>query len=128
MPSRRHHSASLAAKFAELWLATPQVMAMRISRMMAAGHKPTAKDRAEMRRMGNEKLVAFSQSWLAMCMSWWLMPLRLAPAFAQSLAAGPRSHGGLQQAMTRASNAWLSAGIAPVHRTAVANVRRLGRR
>jgi hypothetical protein len=77
--------------------------------------------------MGSEKVAAFSQSWLAMCMNWWLMPLRLAPAFALSLGGGSRAQGALQRAAARASTDMLSAGLAPVHRTVVANAKRLTR-
>jgi hypothetical protein len=127
MPSRHRTAAPLAAKLTELMVAAPQVMAIRLSRMAAAGNQPTAKDRAEMHRMGNEKLVAFSQSWLAMWMNWWMMPLRLMPAWAGVLGGGPRSRAALRGATVRASNALLAAGLAPVHRTATANARRLAR-
>ena len=113
MPSRHHSNASLALKSAELAGAAPQVIAMRLTRMAAAGHQPTAHDRAEMFRMGNEKLMAFSQSWLAMWTAWWLLPLRL----------GFNWRG----AGARAATTILGEGLAPIHKAATANVRRLTR-
>jgi hypothetical protein len=127
MPRRRSNSAPFAAKLAELWLATPQVMAVRLSRMALHGPNPSPADRAEMDLMSNEKVRAFSQSWVAMCAKWWMLPLQLAPALTRSLDGGSRSRGALQRATKRASTALLSAGVAPVHRTAVANAKRLTR-
>jgi hypothetical protein len=114
MPSRRHSHASLALKSAELAWAAPQVIAMRLTRMVVAGHEPSAHGRAEMFRMGNEKVLAFSQSWLAMWTAWWLMPLRL----------GLNWRG----AGSRVATTILGEGLAPIHKTATANVRRLTRR
>ena len=105
-PMTSHHSpASLATKSMELWWAAPQVVAMRL---MAPG------DRAEMFRMGAEKAMAFSQAWLAMWSAWWLMPLQF--------GLNPRRAG------SRAAVHLLGESLAPIHRTAVANARRLSRR
>lgn len=128
MPRSRRSTAHLAGQLTELAFATPQVMAMRLARMAAAGQSPTARDRAEMQRMGSEKVAAFWQSWMAMWMDWWLMPMRLAPAFTGVLGGGARSHGAWQRAMAGATTGLLAAGLAPVHRTAVANAKRLSRR
>ena len=117
---RHARTASLARKSAELGLAAPQVVALRLSRMWLAGPHPGARDRAENSRMVNEKVMAFSQSWLAMWTAWWLMPLRLAPA----LAGG----GGGHRALAHAGSCLLLDGLKPVHRVAVANAKRLSRR
>jgi hypothetical protein len=111
-----------------MWLSAPQVMAIRLSDMAAHGHRPTAAGQAEMLRMGSEKVLAFSQSWWAMCMNWWLMPLTLAPAWTRSLGASPGAARSLHNAMGRASVSLLTAGVTPVHRAVVANRRRLSRR
>ncbi|MBC5768563.1 hypothetical protein [Ramlibacter albus] len=115
MPTHRRRTAALAKKSSELALAAPAVVTLRLLRMAEHGNQPDARDRAEMMRMGSEKVAAFSQAWMAMWMQWWLAPLQ----FLQ---------GNWVQAGSRAMTALLSAGIAPVHRTAVANARRLGRR
>ena len=113
MTRRTHSPASLATKSLELGWAAPQVIAMRLMGMAAAANKPTAKDQAEMFRMGNEKVLAFSQSMLAMWSAWWLMPLRF--------GMNPRTAG------QRAAVHLLGESLAPIHRTAVANARRLTR-
>lgn len=66
--SRRSNSSaqSLAAKSLELSWAAPQVVAQRVSRMMTAGPSPSARDQQEFYRMGNEKVVAFYESWMGM--------------------------------------------------------------
>ncbi|MGE4239290.1 polyhydroxyalkanoate granule-associated phasin [Ramlibacter sp.] len=120
-------AAPLALKLAEVGFATPQVMAMRLSRMALAGASPSPRDQAENRRMVDEKVAAFSQSWLAIWMNLWMMPMRLAPAFVQSLGGGRGSQNVLQQSIERASTAMFAAGLAPVHRTVTANARRLSR-
>jgi hypothetical protein len=68
----------------------------------------------EMVRIGHEKVVAFSQAWMAMWMKWWLAPLELLRG--DWVRAGPR-----------VATSLITAGIAPVHRTAVANAKRLTR-
>jgi hypothetical protein len=113
MTKRTHSTASLATQSLELWWAAPQVIAMRLMGMAAAGNKPTARDQAEMFRMGSEKVLAFSQSLMAMWSAWWLMPLRF--------GMNPRS--GAQHAAIHL----LGESLAPIHRTAVANARRLAR-
>lgn len=109
-PRRRSSSRSTPAKLAELGVAAPFVASQRIARMMLAGPLPSARDRREFGVMVSEKQRAFVQSWSAM--------------FGECLR--------LQQAVAQL---WLGAaagvagkGLAPVHRKAVANARRLARR
>jgi len=127
MPTHRHGAAPLLARLADVWIATPQVMAIRLSRMALSGHNPSAADRAEMQRMVSEKVLAASQSWMAICMSWWLMPLRLAPAWNRSLRGDARSHRRMRAAAGRASTDLIAAGLAPVRSVVVANAKRLSR-
>jgi hypothetical protein len=86
----------------EMLLASGQVIGMRVNRMSRAGARPSARDRREFTRMGSEKLEAATQSGWAMAAqiqsAWWHSWLKL-----------------------------MLAGLAPVHRTATANARRLGR-
>ena len=58
--------AKLARKSGELMQAAPQVVAVRVGRMLTAGPQPSARDRREFQRMGAEKVEAFAQSWQAM--------------------------------------------------------------
>lgn len=132
MPIRRRHRSSLALQSAELAMAVPQVMAHRLTQMAQAGHAPSARDRREFQRMYSEKGSAFAESWLAM--GWQMLRAQQAmmlsiwqsmwwPAmWGRPLA---RSLGGQMQ---RAGWAIAGRGLAPVHRTAVANAKRLSRR
>jgi hypothetical protein len=118
-------------------VATPQVVAHRMLRMMLAGKEPSKRDRAEFERMSSEKVAAFYESWNAMfaqmarsnmqLMSspmWWGWPAsgrlpnplnQLNPLYRLAAHAG------------RAASATIAAGLAPVHRTAASNARRLRR-
>lgn len=129
MPSHRNRN-SLAARSTELAWAVPQVVAHRVARLAAAGHAPSARDRREFHRMIGEKAAAFSESWIAMGGYW----LSLQQAWANALwrwalmpcsGAMPWPPSGAQ--WQRAAQGLLSRGLAPVHRRAVANAKRLGR-
>lgn len=120
-------STRLAIQLTEMALATPQVIALRLTHMALASLGPGASERQELHRMGSEKVTAFSQAWMAMCMKAWMMPLRLVPAFSLALN-GRRSPGSLQQATAQAATEVLAAGVVPVHRTLMANARRLGKK
>jgi hypothetical protein len=125
-------SQHLARQAIETSLAAPVVVAHRLSRMAASGSPLSARDRREFTTMGTEKVLAFWQSWVAMCMQAAASQM----AFAQSAAISawripfgsrakilPSS-----SALRHATHALMSAGLAPVHRTAVGNARRLSRR
>ena len=100
MPRRR--LPAIARHSTGLALAVPQVVAHRMMRMWLAGPSPSQRDRAEFHRMWVEKPMAFYESWNAMTLEMW------------------RANMGL------AVRVW-SAGLAPVHRRAAANARRLRR-
>ncbi|MET0518627.1 MAG: polyhydroxyalkanoate granule-associated phasin [Burkholderiaceae bacterium] len=125
---RNRNAASLAAKSAELAWAAPQVVAHRLAAMSAAGSRPSARDLKEMQTMASEKVLAFSQSWQAI--GWELLRLQQAQSMRvlAALATG-RPLTSLRpptaaQALS-ASMAILGKGLAPVHRKAVANAKRL---
>ena len=132
MPARRRPPASLSAKTAELALAVPQVVAHRLLRMAHAGPHLSARDRKEFARMIAEKNSAFGESWNAMA----LQALQSQRAFAAALAlaatptrstrASPAAHA-LATQLQRATLAVIGKGLAPVHRRAVANAKRLAR-
>jgi hypothetical protein len=133
MPARRRRPpASLSAKTAELALAVPQVVAHRLLRMAHAGPHLSARDRKEFARMIAEKNSAFGESWNAMA----LQALQSQRAFAAALAlaatptrstrASPAAHA-LATQLQRATLAVIGKGLAPVHRRAVANAKRLAR-
>lgn len=127
---RRHPAASLATQLAELSLAAPQVVAHRVARMAHAGPTLSARDQKEFQLMVSEKTAAFSQAWSAMAVQAAVANQALALSFFKSLwlpfghkpsAAAAASQ--IQRAGTRV----LSKGVAPVHRKAVANAKRLSR-
>jgi len=132
MPPRRRPSLSLSTKTAELALAVPQVVAHRLLRMAHAGPHLSARDRKEFARMIAEKNSAFGESWNAMA----LQALQSQRAFAAALAlaatptrstrASPAAHA-LATQLQRATLAVIGKGLAPVHRRAVANAKRLAR-
>ena len=133
MASRRPRSASrsLAVQAAELAFAVPQVVAHRVTRMALAGPKLSLRDRKEFERMVAEKHSAFGESWQAMAAQAALANQMLATSFVRSLmsvAQGKKpSAAGSAAAIHRAAVGVLGKGLAPVHRKAVANAKRLAR-
>ena len=140
--SRRSNSSaqSLAAKSLELSWAAPQVVAQRVSRMMTAGPSPSARDQQEFYRMGNEKVVAFYESWMGMwtqaCTSYWQAAASMVatPELLTPTASNPFAAFGVGKATKRfvkqqvhAVTDVLNAGITPVHAKAVSNAKRLSR-
>jgi hypothetical protein len=115
MPTRRKPP-RLSRQATELAIAVPQVVAHRLARLALAGPVPSARDRREFHGMGQEKVLAFWQSWFAMG---WAMLEASQLAWVAVLQGArvplPDAHG------------ILSKGLAPVHRRATANARRLAR-
>ncbi|MEO8310458.1 MAG: polyhydroxyalkanoate granule-associated phasin [Caldimonas sp.] len=123
---------SLSVKTAELALAVPQVVAHRLLRMAQAGPRMSARDRKEFARMFAEKNSAFGESWNAMAQQ----ALQSHRAFATTLALAAfkppsaragAAHHALAAQLQQAALAVLGKGLAPVHRRAVANAKRLAR-
>ncbi len=142
---RAVQATSLSRQATELMLATPQVVAHRVSRMAAAGGAPSARDRREFHRMGAEKVEAFQESWAAMGSQAWATQLQWGASVASAWSAWMRlgfnpwqPGAGLSMARAAGRNATqmqsmalgvAGKGLAPVHRRAVANAKRLaGRR
>jgi len=130
MAIRRNRSSKAAMQAVELAFALPQVVAHRMSRMAAAGTTPSARDQREFWTMGFEKVLAFNQSWWAMfaeagrvnqqimvsmLRATWLPWMMQAPGFPASAAR-----------LQRAAIDIAIKGVAPIHRRALANARRLG--
>ena len=112
MPKKRRSTRAVTAlKMAQLAVAAPQVVAIRTSRMLAAGANPAASDRAEYSRMHTEKVQAFWESMFGMSMQWWR--LCMTPWW---LGAPGRD---------RAAASLFAAALKPVHRRATGNARRL---
>ena len=125
MPRRRnHHARMLTQKAAELAFAAPQVVAHRFARAALMGASPSARDRREVTRMFAEKQQAFLSSWMAMWLQAWTAQQAFAAAW---LRTGWRQPLDLPATLQEASLGVLAKGLAPVHRAAVANARRLSR-
>ena len=126
-----HSSKLLAAQAAELSLAVPQVMAHRLTRMALAGHTPSARDREEFDLMSHEKSAAFLESWQAMAVQSMRANQALSMSFFRAFwsptMTGKMSMGGIGAQIQNAALGVLGKGMAPVHRRAVANAKRLSR-
>ena len=120
MARRKASIADVNRQVLELAWAAPQVVARRSERLATAGPWPSTRDHGEFMRMGSEKVEAFQQAWTGMWMagwqSWWDMTI--------AMTQSPMS---LHNHAARAAVGVLAAGVAPVHRRAVANERRLRR-
>lgn len=128
---RTRKSKSLTVKSVELALSVPQVFAHRVTRMALAGPKLSARDRKEFQIMATEKHAAFAQAWSDMAMH----AFRANQAFTASMLLfffAPLSNKKPSAASTaaRVQNAalgMLDKGLAPIHRKAVSNARRLAK-
>lgn len=132
MPSHRtRKTTSLLAKTAELAFAVPQVVAHRVTRMAIAGPAVSERDRKEFQRMGAEKAAAFGEAWNAMTLQAVRANQTLATSLLRSFSSpslGGRPDAGRAVAQLHsAALGILGKGMAPVHRKAVANARRLAR-
>jgi len=114
--STRRRSHSLARQSAELAFAVPQVMAHRLTRLALAGATPNRRDQREFHRMGQEKMLAFWQSWFAMG---WAAVQAMQQAWMAGLLGA--------RVPLLDTQRILAQGLAPVHRAATANARRLAR-
>lgn len=116
---------------AELAIAVPQVVAHRMTRMALAGPQPQSSDRREFKLMSDEKTAAFNESWIAMARQALAAQQALSFSMFDSLMWSPLrglpSASTVANQMNHAAMGVLSQGMAPVHRRAVANARRLSR-
>jgi len=110
----------------ELGLAVPEVVGYRIMRMALAGSSPSKADRDEFSRMSTEKVAAFYESWNAIFLAAWRANLQYVASWTAWpsvwLGVGRRSH---STRLQRAALDIVASGIAPVHRRAVGNAKRL---
>ena len=132
MPSRRtRKTMSLATQAAELAFVVPQVVAHRVARMAISGPSPSERDRREFQRMSSEKVTAFGESWNAMAMQAFHANQLLAASFLRAFwLPSPRGRPSANAVAAQLQGAALGVlvkGMAPVHRKAVANARRLAR-
>ena len=132
MPSRRTRKiVSIATQASELAFVVPQVVAHRVARMAIAGPSPSERDRKEFKRMSSEKVTAFGESWNAMAMQAFRANQLLAASFLRALwlpSLTSKSPANTVVAQLQGAALGIMAkGMAPVHRKAVANAKRLAR-
>jgi len=133
MSSRRARLArQLTTQAHELATAVPQVVAHRMTRMALAGPKLSERDRKEFARMFAEKNSAFSESWNAMTLQALRSHQAISLSLLRSLWTPPalRNKAAASTLAVELHNAALGVfgkGLAPVHRKAVANAKRLAR-
>ena len=108
---RRSSKAVTMKKLAELAIAAPQVVAVRTSRILAAGANPSAADQKEFSGMHTEKVQAYWEAIFGMSMQW--LRLSMTPWW---LGAASRD---------RAAASLFAAALKPVHLRATGNARRL---
>jgi hypothetical protein len=131
MPSRAQRK--LAQQTLGLSMAAPLVVAHRVGRMATAGSNPSARDRKEFKQMSAEKTAAFYESWAAMGRAAMKAQQQMAASMWRAAAMAPWSMAKpgslLPSGNTLARHALqvMSQGMAPVHRRAVGNAKRLGR-
>lgn len=135
-PSSRRKAARLGRQASELMLAAPQVVTHRLRHLALAGPRPALRDRLEFQRMGAEKIAAFGEAWQAMGLQALKSQQQLAAALLRgTLPAPSRRRAAHAATLGQAAAAWqqawldiLDQGLQPVHRRAVANAKRLGRK
>lgn len=126
-----HHARTTALQALDLALATPQVVAHRVTRMALAGPMPSPRDRKEFQGMVAEKHAAFTQAWLAMNAQALVAQQALLTTMWRNVWAPPwlprpsPAQAALQLRQTGASI--LAKGLEPVRRKAVANAKRLAK-
>ena len=122
---------SIVAKSTELAIAVPQVVAHRVARMATAGPTLSARDLKEFNLMFAEKGAAFAQAWKGIAAQTLLANQAMVFSFARSFwsASGRGKITPLTVAaqLQDAALGVLGKGLAPVHRKATANARRLAR-
>lgn len=125
---RNRQTRSLMTQWAELAFAVPQVVAHRVTRMAIAGPAPSARDRKEFDLMSTEKTAAFNESWNAMAVQAVRANQALATSMLRSLwMPGKASASAVTTQLQNAALGVLGKGMAPVHRKATANAKRLAR-
>ena len=128
---RTRKSKSLAVKSVELAMAVPQVVAHRVTRMALAGPTLSDRDRKEFQMMVNEKHAAFAQGWSDMAMHAFranqVLMASMLRSFFTPFSYKRRSGASAAAQVQNAAIGVLGKGLAPVHRKAVSNARRLAK-
>ena len=122
---------SINKKNVELALAVPQVMAHRLTRMVLADQNLSSRDRKEFNQMSHEKLTAFNASWQAMFTQTMHVNQMLCTSFIRAMWSpwwgGQSAANAFSSQLNNAALSIMDKGLAPVHRTATANAKRLAK-
>ncbi|GLK57925.1 MULTISPECIES: polyhydroxyalkanoate granule-associated phasin [Azotobacter] len=130
MARARRRTNRASKQVVELAMAVPLVVAQRMARMAMAGTAPTARDRREFQLMGAEKLAAFGESWMAMYLQMFHANQELVFSLMRTwnpMLVGKDAWFKSAQAVQSAMLDVLGKGVAPLHRRAVGNAKRLSR-
>jgi len=133
-------------RWVEIGWAAPQVIAHRMQRMWLAGAFPGDVDRAEFRRMVDEKGEAWLEAMLSTSIEIWKLWISIASSSMQAgwiaptpagmsewsrassfASAGRSAYCGAVRRWARSAPHIAFVGLGPVHRRATANARRLAR-
>jgi len=120
----------VATQATELATAVPQVLAYRLAGIPVPVTAPSAHDRGEIRFMGDDMLAVSTECWNTLAMHTLRASQVLALSFMRPYwfpwaAAGPSAD---SAALPSAVTGMVREGMAPMHRRAAANARRLGAR
>jgi hypothetical protein len=120
---------SIIIKAAGLAFAVPQVVTHRVTRIAMAGPMLSKRDRKEFDLMIAEKKASFAEAWRAMATETLRANQTLAASIFRSIwsptGRGMPSIGKTASQVQHAALGILDKGMAPVHRKAVANAKRL---
>jgi hypothetical protein len=123
-------SLSIAKQSAEMAFAVPQVIAHRLTRMALAGPVLSSRDQKEFQNMVAEKQAAFTQAWSAMAAESirvnQAMAMSMFGAFLNPFSRG-KSSSKIATDLQTAAMGVFSKGLAPVHKKAVSNAKRLAK-
>lgn len=111
--------------------AAPHVISLRLAQMAASGLNPSARDRREMKRMSDEKVSAFNESFVAVGMQMARMQQALMTQWLGSAFRPTLPHHLAQTSANTMANGMAhmaSAGLAPMSRRVASNAKRLGTR
>ncbi len=120
---------SVSLQSAELAMAVPQVIAHRMMRMALAGPMPSVRDCKEFQMMVNEKHTAFARAGWEMAMASFHSNHAVAASMF-NLFFNPfskKSSAAVGANIRNATIGVFNKGLAPVHRTAVSNAKRLAK-
>jgi len=114
-------------KLWEVSATAPMVIGHRLAGMAPPGSTPTARQRRESTRMGQEKVEAWSEATLATGQRLFQANLAMTALFWRQVWTGAFTPAAFTATLTRLGPRLLGDSLAPVHRRVVANNRRLSK-